>query len=91
VDSGDGLVFPDLNQNPATTTSLVMPRPCKFISADLPLCSVIRPTSIGLAGATAVVQFLTSTGLFAGQSDAFLHTLASLAVAADRAVRQCED
>src|SRR2546430_11078496 len=29
VDSGDGLVFPDLNQNPATTTSLVMPKPCK--------------------------------------------------------------
>ena len=89
VDSGDGLVFPDLNLNPATTTSLVMPRPCKFISEDLPLCSVIRPTSSALAGATAVVRFLTDTGLFVGQSQAFFHTLISLAAAADRAVRQC--
>ena len=91
VDSGDGLVFPDLNQSPATTTSLVMPQPCKFISEDLPLCSVIRPTSTALAGATAAVQFLTATGLFEGQSDAFFHTLMSLAAAADRAVRHCEE
>jgi hypothetical protein len=89
VDSGDGLVFPDLNANPATTTNLVMPRPCKFISADLPPCSIIRPTSFALAGATATVQFFAETGLFVGQSDAFLHTLFSLATAADRAVRQC--
>jgi hypothetical protein len=88
VDSGDGLVFPDLNSIPATTTSLVMPRPCKFISADLPLCSVIRPTSSALAGATAAAQFLTDTGLFAGQSDAFFHALFGLAAAADKAARQ---
>ena len=91
VDSGDGLVFPDLNLNPATTTSLVMPKPCKFISEDLPLCSIIRPTSIGLAGATATVQFFADTGLFEGQSDAFLHTLVGLAAAADKAVRDLED
>src|SRR5262249_30405042 len=89
VDSGDGLVFPDLNQSPDTTTSLVMPRPCKFISADLPLCSIIRPTSLPLAGATAAVQFLTGTGLFQGQSAAFFHLLMGLAQAADRAVREC--
>jgi hypothetical protein len=88
VDSGDGLVFPDLNSDPATTTSLVMPRPCKFISEDLPLCSVIRPTSSALAGATAAAQFLTETGLFQGQNDSFFHTLFSLAAAADKAVRQ---
>src|SRR5438552_9126325 len=64
VDSGDGLVFPDLNQNPATATNLVMPQPCKFISEDLPLCSIIRPTSTQLAGATAVAHFLNDTGLF---------------------------
>jgi hypothetical protein len=87
VDSGDGLVFPDLNLNPATTTNLVMPRPCKFISTDLPLCSVIRPTSIAQAGATAAAHFFTDTGLFVGQSSAFLQTLFSLAAAADRAVR----
>jgi hypothetical protein len=90
VDSGDGLVFPDLNANPATQTNLVMPRPCKFISEDLPLCSVIRPTSIQQAGAMAAAQFLTATGLFEGQSDAFFHTLFGLAAAADRAVRQCD-
>jgi hypothetical protein len=88
VDSGDGLVFPDLNANPATTTSLVMPRPCKFISEDLPLCSVIRPTSTSLAGATAVVHFLSNTGLFVGQSSGFLNTLLDLAAKADKAVRQ---
>src|SRR5207247_1129632 len=37
VDSGDGLVFPDLNQDETTATELVMPAPCKFISEDLPL------------------------------------------------------
>jgi hypothetical protein len=87
VDSGDGLVFPDLNLNPATTTNVVMPKPCKFISPDLPLCSVIRPTSIAQAGATAAAHFLTNTGLFIGQSSAFFQTLFSLAAAADRAVR----
>src|SRR6266436_4460356 len=87
VDSGDGLVFPDLNQNPATTTNLVMPRPCKFISEDLPLCSIIRPTSIGLAGATAAAHFLTDTGLFVGQSAEFFDALLSLAAKADRAMR----
>ena len=91
VDSGDGLVFPDLNLNPATTTNMVMPRPCKFISEDLPLCSVIRPTSIGLAGATAAAHFLTNTGLFQGQSSAFFQALFGLAAAADRAIRVCRD
>jgi len=91
VDSGDGLVFPDLNQNPATATNLVMPRPCKFISEDLPLCSVIRPTSIPLAGATAAAHFLTNTGLFVGQSSGFFDALLELAAKADRAVRACDE
>src|SRR2546430_638178 len=56
VDSGDGLVFPDLNLNPATQTNQVMPKPCKFISEDLPPCSIIRPTSVELAGAAAAAQ-----------------------------------
>ncbi len=88
VDSGDGLVFPDLNADPATSTALVMPRPCKFISDDLPLCSVIRPTSTALAGAVATTKYLADTGLFVGQSEAFFNTLFSLAAAADRAVRR---
>ena len=91
VDSGDGLVFPDLNQNPATATNLVMPQPCKFISEDLPLCSIIRPTSTQLAGATAVAHFLNDTGLFVGQSTKFFNTLLNLAAKADQAVRQQGD
>jgi hypothetical protein len=87
VDSGDGLVFPDLNANPDTATDLVMPKPCTFISTELPLCSIIRPTSIKLAGAVAAAQFLTNTGLFQGQSQAFFRALFKLARAADHAVR----
>jgi hypothetical protein len=87
VDSGDGLVFPDLNLNPATTTSMVMPRPCKFIDGKLPLCSIIRPTSLRLAGAMAAVRGLTASGLFRGQSSEFLSMITDLAQAADRARR----
>lgn len=86
VDSGDGLVFPDLNAQ-GETTPLVMPKPCRFISPDLPLCSIIRPTSLALGGATATVNFLTDTGLFVGQSPAFLNYLRQLARAADAALR----
>jgi hypothetical protein len=88
VDSGDGLVFPDLNLNPASTTSLVMPRPCKFIDADLPLCSIIRPTSPPLAGAVAAVTALTNSGLFKDQSAAFLKLITDLARRADKASRE---
>ena len=91
VDSGDGLVFPDLNENPETATNLVMPRPCKFISTDLPLCSIIRPTSIPLAGAAAAAHFLTDTGLFHGQSNEFFEVLFTLAEQADRAMREAGD
>lgn len=90
MNSGDGLVFPDLEANEETDPALVMPAPCKFISADLPLCSVIRPTSIALAGATAAVQFLTNTGLFLGQSEEFFRVLFRLAAEADKAGREQE-
>jgi hypothetical protein len=90
VDSGDGLVFPDLDLDEATAPELVMPAPCKFISPDLPLCSIIRPTSLAMAGAKAAAHFLTDTGLFHGQSNRFFEVLFSLAQAADRAVRRCD-
>jgi len=45
VNSGDGLVF----TTPPEPED-VMPKPCKFISESLPLCSVIRPMSAALAG-----------------------------------------
>lgn len=87
LDTGDGLVFPDLNANPDTQTNKIMPRPCQFLSANLPLCSIIRPTSPANAGAVATIQYLTNTGLFHGQSAAFFNTLNTLAHAADRAMR----
>ena len=87
VDSGDGLVFPDLHANTEFEAEQVMPKPCKFINANLPLCSVIRPTGVQLAGARAAVDFLTSTGLFQGQSQQFFHTLNRLADQADDARR----
>jgi hypothetical protein len=88
VDSGDGLVFPDLNANPDTATNKVMPRPCKFISPSLPLCSVIRPTSVALAGATAIAHIVANSQLFQGQSQAFLDAVLGLAAEADQATRR---
>ena len=90
VDSGNGLVFPDLEASEETDPALVMPKPCKFISADLPLCSVIRPTSPRIAGARAAVQFLTDTGLFVGQSAEFFDFISGLAAEADKAGREQE-
>ena len=88
-----GLTFPDIaavfDGDPLRQKSLIMPEPTQFIDASLPLCSVIRPTSLALAGAQAAVTALTSSGLFNGQSQEFFTTLNSLAQAADAAVRQC--
>jgi hypothetical protein len=80
VDSGDGLVF-DTPPDPED----VLPSPCAFISETLPLCSIIRPTSVELAGAQAALQFHTNTGLFIGQSQKFFDFMQGLAEAADRA------
>jgi hypothetical protein len=66
-------------------TNQVMPRPCKFISTSLPLCSVIRPTSTQHAGAVAAANAVAASGLFEGQSSAFLDLVLSLAEAADAA------
>jgi hypothetical protein len=88
VDSGDGLVFPDLNQNPATATNLVMPRPCKFISTSLPLCSIIRPTSVAKAGATAIAHIVANSQMLLGQSQAFIDAVLQLAAEADDAMRR---
>lgn len=44
-----GLVFPDIatvfEGDPLREKDLIMPEPCEFIDPNLPLCSVIRPTS----------------------------------------------
>ncbi|HVM91944.1 MAG TPA: ferritin-like domain-containing protein [Terriglobales bacterium] len=88
TDPTNGLTFPDFNAtgDPTLQTNLIFPVPCEFISANLPKCSVIRPTNPkGIAA--GVVSFLTNTGLFTGQSSAFFKTLNSLAKQADAAQR----
>lgn len=93
-----GALFPPLPHSPEQTangvdpaepidTNQIMPMPCKFISSDLPPCSVIRPTSTAQAGAVATVAFFTVMGLFQGQSDHFFDFVMSLAQAADAAGR----
>jgi len=90
TDPKTGLVFPNLNAAPfggeTFQTNLIMPEPCPFISRDLPVCSIIRPTKTkGIA--KNVVKFLTAMGLFIGQSPAFFQLLADLAEDADGATR----
>jgi len=68
-------------------TNQIMARPCKFISPNLPLCSVIRPTGTANAGEVAAATGLTNSGLFKGQPKAFFQTLFAMAEAADEAKR----
>ncbi len=88
TDPTNGLTFPDFNATgkPLLQTNLIFPVPCEFISASLPRCAVIRPTNPkGIA--MGVVNFLTGTGLFTGQSPAFFKALNTLARQADAAQR----
>ena len=84
------VTFPDLNSPPFGgedfQTNLIMPEPCPFLSRKLPPCSIIRPTETkGVA--MSVVNFLTSMGLFIGQSGAFFRLLHDFAEDADEARR----
>ena len=88
IDPTNGLTFPDFNAtgNPELQTNLIFPVPCEFIHPSLPRCAVIRPTSPKNI-AMGVVNFLTGTGLFTGQSPAFFKQLNDLARRADEAKR----
>jgi hypothetical protein len=89
-----GVTFPNLanfDGDELRQKNLIMPEPCKFIASGLPDCSVIRPASTKNAGAAAAVNALTSSGLFAGQSQAFFKLLNALARAADSAFRNVDD
>jgi len=94
VDPTNGLVFPDLNAPPfggeLFTTNLIMPEPTVFLDRKFPVCSIVRPTETKGA-AMAVVKFLTDTGLFRGQSDAFFATVTDLAQDADAARREQDE
>ena len=85
--TGVPVTFPDLsNASEDLKASLIMPEPCPFLSRDLPIVSIIRPTeTTGIA--MAVVKFLTAMGLFIGQSKAFFEMLSDLAQEADAAQR----
>ncbi len=91
TDPETGVTFPDLNSPPfggeLFQTNLIMPEPADFIRKSLPKCSVIRPSLDRNAGAMAVVAFLTSTGLFKGQSKKFFQAAQELAREADAAQR----
>jgi hypothetical protein len=82
------VTFPDFSSaGEDLKANLIMPEPCPFISKDLPICSVIRPTETkGIA--MGVVKFLTDMGLFSGQSKEFFAVLADLAEDADLARRE---
>jgi hypothetical protein len=90
TDPTNGLTLPDLTVSPfggdTFTNNLIMPEPCPFLSRKLPKCSVIRPTQTRGA-AMGALAFLTSMGLFAGQSPKFFEFMRDLAAAADAARR----
>jgi hypothetical protein len=88
TDPVSGLTFPNFDKvvDPSLQTNLIFPVPCQFISPNLPVCAVIRPTDpTGIAA--GVVEFLTTMGLFIGQSTEFFKTFATLAKQADAAKR----
>jgi hypothetical protein len=85
LDSGDGLVFPDFQNNAQLRTQAqnLMPAPCRFLAPNLPLCSVIRPGLRQNAGCVAAATGLVNSGLFRGQSSRFFNAVVALAQAAD--------
>jgi len=89
TDPTNGLTFPnfDASPNPSLQTNLIFPVPCEFISPKLPLCAVLRPTNPQGFALVDVVDVLTNTGHFIGQSPAFFKLLTKLAKQADAAKR----
>ena len=89
--TGVHVTFPDLNAPPLGgedfQTNLIMPEPTAFLNRRLPPCSIIRPTQTRGA-AMGALKALTADGLFIGQSNEFFKLMRTLAVEADRAVRE---
>jgi hypothetical protein len=85
TDPVTGLTFPDLNarHSELDQTNLILPEPAEFVSKDLPVCSVIRPTSTKEGGAVATIKAFTDDLLFLGQSQGFFTLVRRLAVEAD--------
>jgi hypothetical protein len=89
--TGVPVTFPDFEtDDELLDKSLIMPEPCPFLSRNLPIVSIIRPTKT--AGvAMGALKFLTDMGLFIGQSPAFFAYMTQLARAADNARRGHSD
>lgn len=81
--AGGGLTFPHLKGT--ELAQAIMPEPCRFIDVNFPLCAVVRPRTTAKAGAVAAATGLVQSGLFNGQSSAFLNAVVGLAQAADNA------
>jgi hypothetical protein len=91
VDPTNGLTFPNLNDPPGNEdvqTNLIMPEPCPFLSPELPVCSIIRPTSLHNGGAVAAINGFIADGLFIGQTSEFFELVFHLAHEADEARRE---
>jgi hypothetical protein len=67
-------------------SNLIMPEPTAFLSRNLPVCSIIRPTATAGA-AMAALQGFVNMNIFAGQSKAFFAFVTRLAQEADDARR----
>ncbi len=89
IDPVTGLTFPDLNarHSELDQTNLILPEPAEFIRKNLPVCSVIRPTSTKEGGAVATIKAFTDDLLFLGQSQEFFTLVKRLAVEADSVQR----
>ena len=84
--NGSTVTFVDLtaSTDEHLQANLIMPEPCPFLSQDLPICSIVRPTATQGA-AMAAVNTLTANGLFIGQTQEFFQLLQDLASDADAA------
>jgi Ferritin-like domain len=84
------VTFTDLatGQPETLQANLIMPEPCRFISPNLPACSIIRPTGPGQLDARGVINSFILDGLFRGQTTGFFQLIHSLAAAADAARRE---
>jgi hypothetical protein len=86
------VLFPDLTAAAVPPvgedlqSNLIMPEPTAFLSRQLPVCSIIRPTATRGA-ARAALQGFINMNIFAGQSKAFLAFVTRLAEDADDAKR----
>ena len=89
TDPTNGLHFPDFTSqdDPLVKPNLIFPVPCNFISPELPVCAVVRPISVAAFTAADAIAGLAASGLFIGQSDAFLNAVMNMAHQADRAKR----